>query len=90
MKAREDVPSQTYSFFMELLMDTVRDEVASCIEESFQTVKRDDARVLLGLNEGSESVFEEFVVRALAPCCADVRVFFCSCSRSPSCLFSDE
>jgi len=61
MKAREDVPSQTYSFFMELLMDTVRDEVASCIEESFQTVKRDDARVLLGLNEGSESVFEEFV-----------------------------
>jgi hypothetical protein len=29
-RARADVPADTYTFFMDILMDTVRSEIAEC------------------------------------------------------------
>lgn len=54
MKAKEDVPAESYAFFMELLMGAVREQIACCIEESFPFVQRADAKKLLDVRGDAE------------------------------------
>eukprot|EP01094_Clydonella_sp_ATCC50884_P012747 TRINITY_DN23030_c0_g1_i1.p1 TRINITY_DN23030_c0_g1~~TRINITY_DN23030_c0_g1_i1.p1 ORF type:complete len:271 (-),score=119.38 TRINITY_DN23030_c0_g1_i1:111-923(-) len=54
MKAKADVPAECYSLFMQLLMGAVREQIASCIEEAFPSVKRSDAKKLLDLQDDAE------------------------------------
>jgi len=51
LQAREDVPSEYYSFFMDILMDTIREEIAGCLEKAYQSLRVTDAQKLLGFFE---------------------------------------
>lgn len=45
--ARQQVPSPEYAWFIDGLMDTIRNELAACIEKSFQTIDMASAAKLL-------------------------------------------
>jgi len=51
LKAKDAVPSDSYTFFMELLMDTVRDEIADCMAKAYNEVTVSEAQKLLGFTE---------------------------------------
>lgn len=46
-QARSEVPTPEYVFFMDILMTTIRNEVASCIERSYSTLPMEDAKSVL-------------------------------------------
>jgi len=61
IKARSDVPSETYSFFMNILMDTVRNEIAGCMEKAFEFLSLINAQKLLGFSDMSGLIkYSEF------------------------------
>jgi 26S proteasome regulatory subunit N12 len=49
LRARAEVPSETYTFFMDTLMETVRDEIADCIEKAYGSLSLSEAQKLLGI-----------------------------------------
>jgi len=57
--ARADVPDETYTFFMDILMDTIRDEVADCSERAFHTLPVSETQKLLQLSDAQK--FQEYV-----------------------------
>jgi len=45
--SKENVPAPSYTFFMDLLLDTVRDEIASCAETTYEKISSSEmARML--------------------------------------------
>ncbi|PIA18424.1 proteasome 26S subunit [Coemansia reversa NRRL 1564] len=46
-QARSEVPTPEYLFFMDILMSTIRNEVASCVEKSYVSLPFDDAKSVL-------------------------------------------
>jgi len=56
LKAKEDVPSETYIYFMDILMETVRDEIADCAEKAYHTISLGDAQKLLGFSNTSDLI----------------------------------
>ncbi|XP_062511600.1 26S proteasome non-ATPase regulatory subunit 8-like [Corticium candelabrum] len=48
--SRGNVPSETYNFFIDMLVDTVREEIASCAEKSYQQLDRREATKMLFLD----------------------------------------
>ncbi|KAJ2060978.1 regulatory particle non-ATPase [Coemansia sp. S146] len=46
-QARAEVPTPEYLFFMDILMATIRNEVASCVEKSYLNLPFDDAKSVL-------------------------------------------
>jgi len=54
LKARADVPSSTYSVFMDMFMETVRDEIADCLEKAYHNLSVTEAQKLLGFSSPSE------------------------------------
>ena len=51
---RGALPDPSYEHFMSMLMDTVRDEIASCAQSAYARLSRDDATRLLGFSSASE------------------------------------
>jgi len=48
LSARADVPSESYTFFMNKLMNTVRDEIAECSEKAYRSLPfRDAIKILM-------------------------------------------
>uniref|UniRef100_A0A0N4ZI68 26S proteasome non-ATPase regulatory subunit 8 n=1 Tax=Parastrongyloides trichosuri TaxID=131310 RepID=A0A0N4ZI68_PARTI len=52
--SEKTIPSPYFMAFIRILMDTVRDEIATNIEESFQKLSKDDARQHLHFNNDEE------------------------------------
>jgi len=52
--ARADVPSESYTYFMDILMDTVRDEIADCSEKAFQFLPLTEAQKLLQISNKAQ------------------------------------
>jgi len=50
-KAKADVPSQTYVFFMDLLMQTVRNEIADCIDKAYTSLRISELQKILGFHD---------------------------------------
>jgi len=50
-----NIPEPHYTYFMNKLLDTTRDQIGSCIEKAFSELKFDDAARLLFLAKSSES-----------------------------------
>jgi len=48
LKAKNSVPAPSYSYFMDILMDTVRNEIADCIAKAYNHLSLADAQKLLG------------------------------------------
>lgn len=59
IKAKSNVPSEYYSFFMDNLMGTVRNELADCIEIAFTTLSVSEAAKLLAFS--SQQDFQKWV-----------------------------
>lgn len=57
--ARAAVPAEAYSYFMDLLMDTTRGEIASCMEKAYKVLKVKAAMQLLRLK--SEAELDAFI-----------------------------
>lgn len=49
--ARADVPAESYTFFMDILMDTVRNEIADCSERAFNSLPVSEAIKLLQVGD---------------------------------------
>ena len=48
------MPSEGYKFFIEKLLKTIRDDVADCVEKSYERIKPDDIGKMLYLSDTSE------------------------------------
>lgn len=60
--ARFNVPAESYLFFIDILLDTIRVEIASCIEASFHTITLPQAtKILFYENQKDTKVFGEKV-----------------------------
>ena len=47
LSAKQNVPNETYAYFMDLLAKTVRDEIAGCSEKAYDYLSINDARQML-------------------------------------------
>lgn len=54
LDSRSNIPDESYSFFMENLLDTVRDAIADCIEVSFVSIKLSDAVTMMKFDSIAE------------------------------------
>lgn len=54
LNSRSNIPDASYSFFMENLLDTVRDAIADCIEVSFVSMKLSDAVTMMKFDSIAE------------------------------------
>jgi len=46
-----NVPAESYNFFFDILLKTVRNEIASCLEKAYKDIRRADAARMLSLSE---------------------------------------
>ncbi|KAJ3057475.1 hypothetical protein HK097_006403 [Rhizophlyctis rosea] len=56
--ARANVPAEEYAFFMDILMGTIRNEIASCSEKAYESLPLADAATLLHFK--SQEEFRQF------------------------------
>jgi len=54
--SRADVPTETSTFFMDILMNTVRDEIAECSEKAYKSLPLKDAQKILFLASTQELI----------------------------------
>lgn len=52
--AREEAPAEEYKFFVDSLMGTIRNEIASCEEAAYQSLPMKDAATLLFFSTQTE------------------------------------
>lgn len=56
--AKGNVPAKNYNFFMDILLDTIRGEIAVCLEKAYEKISlRDAARMLYLPNEEAAKNF---------------------------------
>jgi len=48
--AKGNVPAESYNFFIDILMDTVRNEIASCMEKAYADISCSDAARMLNIS----------------------------------------
>lgn len=59
LDAGSNVPDPSYAFFMENLLETVRDSIADCVEVSYKSMKLADAMTMMKF--GREAELQEYV-----------------------------
>lgn len=47
--AKSSVPALHYRFFVELLLETIREEIAACMEKAYERMSSDEVVRMLGL-----------------------------------------
>jgi 26S proteasome regulatory subunit N12 len=47
MMMKDNVPSQSYTFFINNLLDTIRDEIASCMEKAYEQISLKECAKML-------------------------------------------
>jgi len=52
--AKGNVPSPYFTFFMDILLNTIRDEIACCMEKSYRQISLKEAARILYLNNANE------------------------------------
>jgi 26S proteasome regulatory subunit N12 len=56
--AKGNVPAKNYNFFMDILLDTIRGEIAVCVEKAYEKISlKDAARMLYLPNEEAAKAF---------------------------------
>ncbi|XP_041674141.1 26S proteasome non-ATPase regulatory subunit 8 [Drosophila eugracilis] len=58
LQAKKSMPSEIYSNFMDMLVDTAREEIASCMEKSYLKMAPKQAAQRLGLRAGSKELLD--------------------------------
>jgi 26S proteasome regulatory subunit N12 len=54
--AKGNVPSASYNFFIDILLNTVRDEIGACMESAFDKISIKDAARMLNLSTEQETM----------------------------------
>merc|ERR1711983_378186 len=49
---RYNVPAESYKFFIDILLVTIRDEIASCMEKAYEDIDSEECRKMLHLEQG--------------------------------------
>lgn len=52
--AKGNVPAENYNFFIDILLGTIRDEIAQCMEKSYACISVDEARRMLYFDNAAE------------------------------------
>ncbi|NWZ60215.1 PSMD8 ATPase, partial [Haliaeetus albicilla] len=45
--AKGNIPAESYTFFIDILLDTIRDEIAGCIEKAYEKILFNEATRIL-------------------------------------------
>lgn len=53
-QAKSSAPSEIYNYFMDILTDTVRDEIGACLEKSYEKISIQEAGKRLNLKSADE------------------------------------
>jgi len=53
--SKENVPAPSYTFFMDILLDTVRDEIASCAEKTYEKISSSEITRMLYFDNGKQA-----------------------------------
>jgi len=56
-QAKRTVPAEAYNFFIDILLDTIREEIAACVEKSYGALRQDSAAKALSLNSNQLTAF---------------------------------
>ena len=48
--AKGNVPAESYNFFIDILLDTIRDEIAACLEKAYEKISLSEAARMLNLS----------------------------------------
>lgn len=54
--AKGNVPAASYNFFIDILLNTVRNEIGACMESAFEKISVKDAARMLNLSTEKETV----------------------------------
>lgn len=54
--AKGNVPAASYNFFIDILLNTVRDEIGACMESAYDKISLKDASRMLNLNSEKETL----------------------------------
>lgn len=54
--ARVNVPAEEYAFFMDILMNTIRNEIADCSEKAYSSLGVNDAASILYFKNSKEAL----------------------------------
>ena len=54
LRARSDVPAEEYIFFMDMLAQTIRNEVALCVEKAYESIPILNAGTMMFIKEQAE------------------------------------
>merc|ERR1719391_229154 len=57
--AKGNVPAESYNFFIDILMDTVRNEIASCLEKAYKDISCADAARMLSISAGEVAQYAQ-------------------------------
>lgn len=52
--AKGNVPAESYNFFIDILLDTIRDEIANCMEKSYARISHQEALRMLYFEDPSQ------------------------------------
>ena len=50
---KDNVPAESYKFFIDRLLETIRDEIASCMEKAYERISIKACAKMLQIDEGS-------------------------------------
>ncbi len=54
---KDNVPAESYSFFIDKLLDTIRDEIASCMEKAYEQISVKECAKMLQLDAKTTSKY---------------------------------
>merc|ERR1712013_690402 len=60
--AEGNVPAESYKYFIDILMTTVRSEIASCLEKAYADISCSDAARMLSISAGDINAYAECAV----------------------------
>ncbi len=63
--AKGYVPSPSYNFFMDILLDTVRGEMASCMQKAYYQISVAEAQKMLNFKDAS--AMQAFAKQVISP-----------------------
>lgn len=48
--AKGNVPAESYNFFIDILLDTIRSEIAACLEKAYEKISLNEAARMLNFS----------------------------------------
>lgn len=59
--AKGNVPAESYNFFIDILLDTIRSEIAACLEKAYEKISLNEAARML--NFSTQTAIKEYGVK---------------------------